>query len=57
MLDEGHLMERLDMRLGPVLRLQSALARKIAACPKCLHCRHCHHLKKEEAEGKVAKKE
>ena len=30
------------MRLGPVLKLQTELAKLIQSCPKCLHCKHCH---------------
>ena len=42
LLTERHLVEKLCMKLGPALKLRSALAEKTASCPKCFHCQHCH---------------
>ncbi|KAK9501420.1 hypothetical protein O3M35_012147 [Rhynocoris fuscipes] len=30
------------MKLGPALKLRSALSSRLGQCIVCLHCSHCH---------------
>jgi len=41
LLTDTHL-QSLGLKLGPALKLRSALATKLGTCPHCRHCRHCH---------------
>ncbi|KAG5890336.1 hypothetical protein JTB14_016222 [Gonioctena quinquepunctata] len=43
LLTEDHLTNRMNMKLGPALKLRSILAKKIGSCNVCLHCSHCHN--------------
>lgn len=42
LLTEEHLTTKMNMKLGPALKLRSILAKKIGSCSVCLHCTHCH---------------
>ena len=42
LLTEEHLINNMNMKLGPALKLRSVLAKKIGHCAVCLHCVHCH---------------
>ena len=53
LLTETHLTSGLGMKLGPALKLITALRRKLGpeAGPGCSHCAHCHaHKQGEEGE-------
>merc|ERR1712106_1208102 len=41
LLTDTHL-QSLGLKLGPALKLRSALATKLGTCMHCRHCRHCH---------------
>uniref|UniRef100_A0A023EZ39 Putative sterile alpha motif protein n=1 Tax=Triatoma infestans TaxID=30076 RepID=A0A023EZ39_TRIIF len=42
LLTEEHLTSTLGMKLGPALKLRSALSSRLGQCAVCLHCSHCH---------------
>ena len=42
LLTEAHYADKLGMKLGPMIKFRSELAKAIAACPKCFHCNKCH---------------
>ncbi|XP_073971167.1 SAM-motif ubiquitously expressed punctatedly localized protein [Rhodnius prolixus] len=42
LLTEEHLTTTLGMKLGPALKLRSALSSRLGQCAVCLHCSHCH---------------
>ncbi|CAL4067955.1 unnamed protein product, partial [Meganyctiphanes norvegica] len=42
LLTEEHLTSSINMKLGPALKLQSVLSRKLGSFNVCLHCDHCH---------------
>ncbi|XP_065578692.1 polycomb protein Scm-like [Artemia franciscana] len=42
LLTDEHLTTKLNMKLGPALKLKSTIAQKLGHCPVCLHCAHCH---------------
>jgi len=46
LLTDTHL-QSLGIKLGPALKLRSALAAKLGTCPHCRHCRHCHAMQTE----------
>jgi len=46
LLTDTHL-QSLGIKLGPALKLRSALADKLGTCPHCRHCRHCHAMQTE----------
>ncbi|XP_076320508.1 uncharacterized protein LOC143230584 isoform X2 [Tachypleus tridentatus] len=48
LLSEDHLTTHLGMKLGPALKLRSALAKKIGHCEVCMHCIHCHSNEQEK---------
>jgi len=53
LLTENHLTSGLGMKLGPALKLLTALRRKLGpdAGPGCNHCAHCHaHRQSEEGD-------
>ncbi|CAL4062345.1 unnamed protein product [Meganyctiphanes norvegica] len=51
LLTEEHLTSSIKMKLGPALKLQSVLARKLGACNVCLHCDHCHTQPQERRQA------
>lgn len=42
LLTEDHLTASMGLKLGPALKLRTALAKRIGHCAICLHCAHCH---------------
>lgn len=43
LLSEEHLTVYLGMKLGPALKLRSAVSRLTGNCTVCMHCIHCHN--------------
>ncbi|XP_035705368.1 polyhomeotic-like protein 1 isoform X3 [Folsomia candida] len=43
LLTEEHLMNGMGMKLGPILKFRSTIARKLGTCVICSHCSHCHN--------------
>ncbi len=57
LLTESHLMDKLGLKVGPAVRLRSALARRLAECPRCNHCQGCHQDGRKKAGGEEEEEE
>ncbi|XP_043231225.1 sterile alpha motif domain-containing protein 11-like [Amphibalanus amphitrite] len=51
LLSAEHLTNILSMKLGPALKLRTALSQKIGHCAVCMHCSHCHATPKTVAKS------
>ena len=51
LLSAEHLTNILSMKLGPALKLRTALSQKIGHCAVCMHCSHCHAAPKTVAKS------
>ncbi|XP_037076506.1 sterile alpha motif domain-containing protein 11-like [Pollicipes pollicipes] len=51
LLSAEHLTNILHLKLGPALKLRTALSQKIGHCAVCMHCTHCHATKPTARPG------